>query len=349
MNNSPIISVVMSVYNAEKFLRDSIESILSQSFSNFEFIIINDGSSDKSLSIIETYRKKDRRIILISRKNKGLSHSLNEGISISRGIYIARMDADDISSRYRLQKQLDFMESNQDIGVCGTSALIISENKKILDCTLHAKFDKEIRCVMFMNTSIIHGSAMLRKKILFYRDYIYSTQFKNSQDYELFLYLSRHTKFHNIELPLYLFRLNKNGITSKTNEDIINLRLPYFKILLTNNLVNLGFKPLNNELMMAFTLSSNISMQKFKKAPKKIEFFLYEILKKNNQYNFYDKLTFQKHLSQKFFTFMIISNKFNFIRLFYDTFFFNGFYVFIKKKILRTIIVFIYKLNLKKF
>jgi len=114
------VSIVMSVYNAQKYLDEAIESILNQTYSNFEFIIINDGSTDKSLEIIENYAKKDSRIIVINRENKGLIYSLNEGIRKANGKYIARMDADDISLPQRLEKQVEFMEKNKNIGICGT-------------------------------------------------------------------------------------------------------------------------------------------------------------------------------------------------------------------------------------
>ena len=101
-NKNPAISVVMSVYNGEKYLRDSIDSILGQTFKDFEFIIIDDGSTDSTLKIIKDYR--DPRIVLISRKNKGLAESLNEGIKKAKGTYIVRQDADDISNEDRIKK-----------------------------------------------------------------------------------------------------------------------------------------------------------------------------------------------------------------------------------------------------
>jgi len=102
MKNNIIVSVIMAVYNAEKYLDEAIQSILIQTYEKFEFIIINDGSSDKSLEILEKYAIQDSRIVMINRKNKGLVYSLNEGILKAKGKYIARMDADDISDPFRL-------------------------------------------------------------------------------------------------------------------------------------------------------------------------------------------------------------------------------------------------------
>ena len=108
LQNKPLISVVMSVYNADRYLRESVKSILDQSFDNFEFIIINDGSTDSSMKILQSF--SDPRIRLITQENKGIAASLNEAISLARGRFIARMDADDISLPNRLsQKKVEIL------------------------------------------------------------------------------------------------------------------------------------------------------------------------------------------------------------------------------------------------
>ena len=143
VSKTPLISVVMSVFNTEMYLNKSIESILKQSYKNFEFIIIDDGSTDSSLSIILNYMKKDKRMVLISRENKGLPYSLNEGIDKSIGKYIARMDADDISLSTRLAEQIEFMEKNNEIGIVGTWIEIFGNNisNKI---SKHPKYHNEL-------------------------------------------------------------------------------------------------------------------------------------------------------------------------------------------------------------
>ncbi|MDD4353774.1 MAG: glycosyltransferase family A protein, partial [Candidatus Nanoarchaeia archaeon] len=122
------ISVIMSAYNTERYIAEAIESILNQTFKDFEFIIIDDGSTDDSLKIIKRYVKKDRRIKLIhNKKNIGLTKSLNKGLKIAKGQYIARMDADDISLPQRFQIQYDFLEKNKDIFLIGTTAFLIDD------------------------------------------------------------------------------------------------------------------------------------------------------------------------------------------------------------------------------
>jgi len=122
--NMSKVSVIMSVYNGEKFLSQAIESILSQTFIDFEFIIINDGSHDGSLDIIRSYH--DQRMKLISRENRGLISSLNEAISLANGQYLARMDADDVSLPERLARQVSFLDNHSEIAVCGTWAEVIN-------------------------------------------------------------------------------------------------------------------------------------------------------------------------------------------------------------------------------
>ena len=115
---SPLISVILPVYNAEKYLAEAIDSILNQTFTDFEFIIINDGSTDNSLSILQSYQTQDSRIRLFSRENKGIVMTMNEGIDLARGEWLARMDADDIAMPSRFERQLQHLkETSADI--CG--------------------------------------------------------------------------------------------------------------------------------------------------------------------------------------------------------------------------------------
>ncbi|EGR0539792.1 glycosyltransferase family 2 protein, partial [Vibrio cholerae] len=123
-----MISVIMSVYNAEKYLSESIESILKQTFRDFEFICIDDGSTDSSLEILKKYRDLDPRIILVSRDNKGLIYSLNEGLSLARYNYIARMDADDIAREDRLEKQYRYLSNKKNVSVVGSYFNVVNED-----------------------------------------------------------------------------------------------------------------------------------------------------------------------------------------------------------------------------
>jgi glycosyltransferase involved in cell wall biosynthesis len=212
-NQNPAISVVMSVYNSEKYLAESIESILNQTFTDFEFIIINDGSIDNSLAIIESYMAKDDRIVLISRENKGLAASLNEGIAIAKGKYIARMDADDISLPERFIKQYEFMEENQ-IDLCGTAVQIFSDSKDNKTWRYPEKANDIKFTLMFM-TAFAHPTVFIRKKVF---DTVSYTNYEASQDYKLWCDIALNGfKMANLELVLLRYRFHKSQISKKNN------------------------------------------------------------------------------------------------------------------------------------
>lgn len=127
----PLIYVVMSCYNREKYVVEAIESILNQTYTNFEFIIIDDCSTDNTFEIVKEYAKKDNRILALKNdKNYCYVHSLNKGIEIAKGKYIARMDDDDISLPERFEKQVEFLEKNEDIIALGTFIEIFSDDMK---------------------------------------------------------------------------------------------------------------------------------------------------------------------------------------------------------------------------
>src|SRR5262245_27130869 len=127
---TPIVSVVMSVLNGEPFLREAVESILGQTFGDFEFIVIDDGSTDASADILDSYQRNDARVRVYHQENKGLVESLNRGCGLARGKYIARMDADDIATKERLMWQVEFVEKHPEVGVVGGAIEVINASGK---------------------------------------------------------------------------------------------------------------------------------------------------------------------------------------------------------------------------
>lgn len=206
----PKITVLMPVYNAEKFLREAIDSILNQTFKDFEFLIINDASTDNSKKIILSY--EDPRIIYAeNKKNLGVTKTLNRGLKLTKAKYIARMDADDISLPERFEKQVEFMDKNQNLGLLGSSWILIDEaGKKKQFCKAY----KGRQAVHFM----CHGSVMMRKKVLEKVGY-YRKIFKYAQDYDLWLRFSENYEMTNLEEPLYKLRAHRNSVSSTKNEE----------------------------------------------------------------------------------------------------------------------------------
>ena len=211
----PKISVIMSVYNGEKYLAEAIESILEQTFKDFEFIIIDDGSTDKSLEILKEYAKKDSRIkIIANQKNIGLTKSLNIGIKQAQGEYIARMDADDISLPHRFEKQICFLEKNPSYGAIGTSTKIIDKNGRVIKKVKLVKSWVVIKQMLKFGNCFVHGSMMF-KRYDYFKAGGYRKFFPVGQDFDLWLRMSKIKKMKNLKQCLYLWRKTKGSISSK--------------------------------------------------------------------------------------------------------------------------------------
>lgn len=211
--SNPLVTIVMSVYNSEKYLAEAIESILNQTYTSFEFIIVNDGSTDNSFDIIEEFMKRDGRIVLINRENMGLPYSLNEGIFWAKGKYIARMDADDISLPTRLEDQVRFMEENN-LDICGTNIQLFNENNtyKILD---YPKNDISVKFILMFMSSFAHPSVIMKKNIFQKVKY---QNFVTSQDYRLWCDIAINDyKMGNINKVLLKYRYHSNQISKKNN------------------------------------------------------------------------------------------------------------------------------------
>lgn len=213
------ISIVMSVYNGERYLKESVESILNQTEKNFEFIIIDDGSQDASLPILKEYGKADNRIKLVTRENKGLIYSLNEGIDMAQSTYIARMDADDVSLPDRLEKQLAYMEKHN-LALCGSFATAVDESgDKIKDMQYPPTADT-IKRFTLLHNPCIHSSVIFKKEVIQYVGG-YKSFFKHCEDYELWTRVVFRYKTGNIPEALLRYRMHENQITKKYHTKMI--------------------------------------------------------------------------------------------------------------------------------
>ena len=183
-SKKPLISVIMSVYNGENYLNEAIESILNQTYANLEFIIINDGSTDKSLDIINSYT--DKRIILINQQNKGLTKSLNIGIEQSNGEYIARQDADDISLPTRFDDFINFLNaSSNKIDLYSTPASVVDDKgTKIKDIPNYFKRNAFNSKFLNFSNCLIHGSLIVDSSLL--KRFKYNEKYRYAQDFELY-------------------------------------------------------------------------------------------------------------------------------------------------------------------
>ncbi len=214
----PRVSVLMSVYNGERYLRESVESILNQTFKDFEFIIVDDASEDASLEILETYRRKDTRIRLVQNANNiGLTSSLNKVIQMSRGDYLARQDADDISESERLVFQLRFLEDYPDVGVLGTWVAYVDKQGQRTGIWQTPTTPSLVRWSLFFGNSIAHPSVMLRSSLV-EGGVAYRPEISYAQDYDLWVRLSAKTQLTNLPEILYLRRVHEEMIGVKHYE-----------------------------------------------------------------------------------------------------------------------------------
>lgn len=211
------VSVIMSVYNAEKYLKAAIDSILDQTYSNFELILINDYSSDDSEAIMKQYQAEDPRIIILeNEENIGLTKSLNRGLALARGEYVARMDADDISVPERFEKQVKFLDEHPDYSFVSCIAQYINENGEPEQMRLFPETNEEIYNMMPKVDAVMHPGVMFRRTDIALIGN-YCEEFRVVQDYDLwFRGMAAGYKFYNIQEPLVLFRRNDSYNTRKS-------------------------------------------------------------------------------------------------------------------------------------
>ena len=209
----PLVSVVMPTYNSERFLGDAIESIINQTFRDFEFIIVADKSSDRSDLILDDYAKKDNRIKVFMEKKKGLIASLNKGCQLAKGKYIARMDADDISRPHRLEMQLQYLEEHPEIGVLGTGIRYIDEAGRLGKSVRNPRDPKLIKFYLHLENCFVHPSIMMRRETIEHLGF-YNPEAIHAEDYDLWARATSVTQVSNLQDILLEYRVWSGGISS---------------------------------------------------------------------------------------------------------------------------------------
>jgi glycosyltransferase involved in cell wall biosynthesis len=217
-----LISVILPVYNSEKYIFEAVQSILYQTYTNFELLILDDGSIDNTISIIENFN--DERIILFkSEKNYGIVHQLNKGIDNCKGEFIARMDADDISHPERFEKQIIFFEDsrNSDIDVLGTDAMKIGDENGIFEFKNYKP--KQISFLLNFNCAILHPSVMIRKRI-FEKGLRYSENYKFAEDFALWKKIDNGSNISILPEILIDYRIHKSQTNKSSKRRNIQLK-----------------------------------------------------------------------------------------------------------------------------
>lgn len=278
-----MISVVLPAYNAQETIGEAIQSIIDQTYTDWELLVINDGSTDNTRSVVLSF--DDPRIKYIENEcNKKLIYTLNRGLELATGKYIVRMDADDISLPTRFEKQIAFMDNHPDVVASGGGMLVFSNDKTIK--RIHCESDPEkIQLLLFNSSPIYHPTAIIRRSILELHTIRYSQEYLHVEDYMLWFALSKEGRLSNLQDVLIKYRISDSQISTKYNELQFVNKNKVRKKIISEYLHSIGIEWADNisvdELIV--TLTNNISIFNLKGMEKKqfveLLFILYFTIK----------------------------------------------------------------------
>jgi glycosyltransferase involved in cell wall biosynthesis len=211
----PLVTVLMVVYNVAPYISESIDSILNQTFSDFEFLIYSDGSTDDTPAIIRSYT--DTRIIFIDNKqNRSVSPNLNEGLVLARGRYIIRMDGDDIANPERIARQVAFMEANPAIGLCGSAVRYVGASTAVVQVP---ETNEVIQQTLWLQNAFFQPSVIIRTSVLRDNNLRYNTNYEFAEDYKLWSDMSTVTQLHNLPDILLDYRIHPHQISRRRSDE----------------------------------------------------------------------------------------------------------------------------------
>jgi glycosyltransferase involved in cell wall biosynthesis len=279
----------MPVYNGEKYLKEALDSILNQTFTDFKLLVLNDNSIDTTLDILQAYQKKDHRVEIINKtKNEGPANLRNEGIEKSETEFIALMDADDIALPTRFEKQLAIFKKHPNVGVCGTWFTFFGDKQKLIK----HKVEPEALKVQFLSScGIGNPTAMFRKSAI--KDYKFEHQFVPAEDYGLWSQVIQITDFYNIPESLLHYRWHPNNI-SQTKED--NLRKAE-DLIRKRQLQHFGIdtsKITIEDYVHAVSLKRDLTPKEIIAAIEASK----ELKQRNKTTNYYDSAIFEAHIDK---------------------------------------------------
>lgn len=285
-----MISVVMPVFNGEKFLKIAIESILKQTYTDFELLIINDGSTDKSAEIIQSY--PDNRIhFLENERNKGIFYTRNRLFEEAKGKYIAILDCDDYAEPTRLEKQVDFLDKNEEFGLVGSWITLIDNENRIKGTWQLEHRPERIPAKLLFFNQFAQSSVMMRKE---FADLKYRKEIPLAEDYDLWVRISQKTRVINLAESLVKYRLHDDNI-SQTKEK--ELQDNVFKIY-KNQLEELGIYANQDELIIHKRIGNMNFEQNDKSFFEKAKTWLELLHSKNQEIEIYNKLVFNELLGE---------------------------------------------------
>ncbi len=297
------LTVLLPVYNAEKFLNEALDSILSQTFKDFEILAIDDHSTDSSLKILKKYSDKDKRIrILTNSKNLGVTQTLNLGLKNIQTEFVARMDADDICAPERFERQIKFLDTHQDVSVCGTWIYIFTKVPKLGFSYMPPTDSDEIKACFLFENCIQHPTIMFRVAALVKNKAEYPVDYPHVEDYALWMKLVDKIKFANVPKQLLYYRLHSTQVgkvhSKKQNEIVLKVHKEFIK--------KLGLTPTAEELKIHENICFGINIPQ-KENINKIEAWLEKLIEKNNKVHYASDKQFKKIVASKWFASCIMN------------------------------------------
>jgi GDP-L-fucose synthase len=269
--SNPKLSVVMPAYNAEKYLSGAIESILNQTFEDFEFIIIDDCSTDSTWEILQEYADKDNRIFCLkNEENLGIAGNLNKCLEFCKGDFIARMDSDDWSYPDRFEKQLKFLESNPEVGIVGGSIEVTDSNlSEIKFIRKYFEDDVKLKQHLFIQSPFAHPCIMFRKEV--FKGQFYNKILSPTEDYDIYFRIGKNYKFANLEDVLLKYRLHseQSSTIKAKRQQLLTL---YIRI---KAFVEYGYTPNAYDIIFSLLQLGSVIL-----LPQKIKFFLFNLIRK---------------------------------------------------------------------
>lgn len=280
----------MPVFNGEKYLEESVDSVLSQTFTDFDLLILNDNSTDATSTILENYAKKDARILVINKTNSnGPGKLRNEGIELSNTPFIAFLDADDIAMPNRFEKQINFLEENNSFGLCGSWFTIFGDKKeKIIK---HAEKHEDLKVQFLHSCGLGNSTVMFKKEAL--KELRFEKEFFVAEDYALWSEFILQTQFYNIPESLVRYRWHTNNISQIKAQAMIDSEL----IIKKRQLSRLGIDP-NSELAIYYVNAVSLKRKQNIEDIKKTISASNELLEKNKVIQLYQQDIFQKHIER---------------------------------------------------
>lgn len=298
MNHDRMISVLMPVYNSEKYLEEAILSILNQTYRNLELIISYDESTDESLKIIKNFEARDSRVIVSYGERRGIIKALNDGLKLSKGKYLARMDADDISLPNRFDTQVQFMEANPNIGVCGSWIEIFGLFKK--NYVLKYPLSNDLlKLKLLFSVSFAHPSVLIKNELILKHDLKYNEAYDTIEDYKFWLDCSEHTNFGMVPEVLLHYRHLETSL-SKVAEKDSNKRYIAHKKVFSEILERLSIKNSEQENKLHFTIGLNTRIAKENIDLKFLNSYLTKLIEANKSNKIFDEKLLRWLLAKKF-------------------------------------------------